>query len=67
MLCSSRAGYTGAMPFQLLDLIVCPACHGPLAECTGQADAPALVCTFCGREYSLLDGIPVLIPDRAKQ
>ncbi|ACO34220.1 MULTISPECIES: Trm112 family protein [Acidobacterium] len=55
------------MPFQLLDLIVCPACHGPLAECTGQADAPALVCTFCGREYSLLDGIPVLIPDRAKQ
>jgi len=67
MLCSLRAGYTGAMPFQLLDLIVCPACHSQLVEHTSQADAPALVCTSCGRRYSLLDGIPVLIPDRAKQ
>jgi uncharacterized protein YbaR (Trm112 family) len=55
------------MPFQLLDLIVCPACHSQLVEHTSQADAPALVCTSCGRRYSLLDGIPVLLPDRAKQ
>jgi uncharacterized protein YbaR (Trm112 family) len=55
------------MPFPLLDLIVCPACHSRLAERTGQTDAPVLVCTSCGREYNMLDGIPVLIPHRAKQ
>jgi len=67
MLCSSRAVYTGAMSFQLLDLIVCPACHNRLAEQTGPTDTPILVCTACGRQYSMLDSIPVLIPERAKQ
>ncbi len=54
------------MPFQLLDLIVCPACHGRLAETAHGAGAPALMCSACGRRYAVKDGIPVLIPERAQ-
>lgn len=48
---------------QRLDLIVCPACRGPLA--IAEKDS-AIACSSCGRAYSIQDGIPVLIPNRAK-
>ena len=47
---------------QLLSIIVCPACHGTLAE---QADE--LVCQGCGNAYPVRDDIPVLLVDEARK
>lgn len=49
---------------KLLDLIVCPACHGSLA-----VDDPAgeLVCGGCGLAYPVRDDIPVLLVDEARR
>jgi hypothetical protein len=44
------------------DGVVCPACWGEL-----QAGAETLVCEACGRKYPVVDGIPVLISERAEQ
>jgi uncharacterized protein YbaR (Trm112 family) len=41
-------------------LLACPACLGSLC-----AEASRLVCTACGRSYPVVDGIPVLIAERA--
>jgi len=41
-------------------LLACPACLGSLC-----AEASSLVCTACGRAYPVVDGIPVLIAERA--
>lgn len=49
---------------KLLDLIVCPACHGTLAE---DDAASELVCTGCGLAYPVRDDIPVLLVDEARQ
>lgn len=46
---------------RMLDLIVCPACRGPLAATDHGA---AFSCKTCARRYSIKDGIPVLIPTR---
>lgn len=48
----------------LLEILACPACHGPLKEqdeeliCTGQD---------CGLAYPVRDGIPVLLVDEARR
>jgi uncharacterized protein YbaR (Trm112 family) len=47
----------------LLDIIVCPDCHGAL-ELTA---TPELVCTQCGLAYPVTDGIPVLLVDEARR
>jgi uncharacterized protein len=39
---------------------VCPVCHQPL-----QLEAAAVRCQGCGRGYPIVDGIPVLLVDRA--
>jgi uncharacterized protein YbaR (Trm112 family) len=49
---------------KLLDLIVCPACHGTLAV---DDAASELVCTGCGLAYPVRDDIPVLLVDEARQ
>ncbi|MGA9061600.1 MAG: Trm112 family protein [Terracidiphilus sp.] len=41
--------------------LACPACHGDL-----RVEAARLVCTSCGRAYPIVDGIPVLIAERAE-
>jgi uncharacterized protein len=46
----------------LLDIIVCPDCHGELAV-TGEE----LVCQACGLAYPVRDGIPVLLVDEARR
>lgn len=48
----------------LLEILVCPACHGAL-----RVDDPAqeLVCTACGLAYPVRDDIPVLLVDEARQ
>ena len=45
----------------ILSEIACPACHGDL-----RFAHPRLICTACGRAYPIVDGIPVLIVDRAE-
>jgi len=40
--------------------IVCPVCHQAL-----QFEAALLRCQGCGRGYPIVDGIPVLLADRA--
>ena len=42
--------------------LVCPRCRGELT------DAPdALVCTACRLVYPVVDGVPWLIPERARK
>ncbi|MDR1791660.1 MAG: Trm112 family protein [Propionibacteriaceae bacterium] len=55
-----------ALPTDLLDIIVCPACHAQLAL---DVEKEELVCTDgkCGLAYPIKDGIPVLIVDQAHQ
>jgi uncharacterized protein YbaR (Trm112 family) len=43
-----------------LSLVVCPVCHQAL-----QLEAAAIRCKGCGRGYPIVDGIPVLLADRA--
>jgi uncharacterized protein YbaR (Trm112 family) len=43
-----------------VDQLACPACLGDL-----RAEEARLVCTACGRAYPVVDGIPVLIAERA--
>jgi uncharacterized protein YbaR (Trm112 family) len=40
--------------------LVCPVCHQHL-----QLDIRAICCLGCGRRYPIIDGIPVLLEDRA--
>jgi uncharacterized protein YbaR (Trm112 family) len=47
---------------QLLEILICPACHGAIAEA---ADAGGLECAKCGRIYPVRDGIPVMLVDEA--
>ncbi len=42
--------------------LACPICLGSLC-----ADPARLVCSSCGRVYPIVDGIPVLIAQRADQ
>ena len=49
---------------QLLEIIVCPACHGDLAPEEGGAEE--LVCAACGNAYPVRDDIPVLLVDEAR-
>jgi hypothetical protein len=45
----------------VLSQLACPACHGDL-----HLDASHLLCVACARAYPIVDGIPVLIADRAE-
>jgi uncharacterized protein YbaR (Trm112 family) len=40
--------------------LACPACLGVLRD-----EDTVIVCSTCGRRYPVIDGIPVLITDRA--
>jgi uncharacterized protein YbaR (Trm112 family) len=46
----------------ILDQLACPACLGEL-----RVDGERLVCAVCGRGYPIVDGIPVLIAERAEK
>ncbi|MGC2616429.1 MAG: Trm112 family protein [Terracidiphilus sp.] len=41
--------------------VVCPVCFAPL-----RFGAATVVCSNCARTYPVVDGIPVLIPQRAR-
>jgi uncharacterized protein len=48
----------------LLEIIVCPDCHGKLRV---DDAASELVCTSCGLAYPVRDDIPVLLVDEARR
>jgi uncharacterized protein len=57
---------------KLLEIIVCPQCHGALAPVEAAPGAPEqggeLVCQgTCGYAYPVRDGIPVLLVDEARK
>ncbi|HUX43985.1 MAG TPA: Trm112 family protein [Terracidiphilus sp.] len=43
------------------EVLACPACLGAL-----RAEPNAVTCVGCGRVYPVVDGIPVLIVERAE-
>jgi hypothetical protein len=47
---------------RLLDLLVCPACHG---EIRPVVQPEGLECLGCRRVYPVRDGIPVMLVDEA--
>jgi uncharacterized protein YbaR (Trm112 family) len=47
---------------ELMDILVCPSCHGDLEE---REDAHVLVCLECGLHYPVRDGIPIMLVDEA--
>ena len=48
---------------QLLEILVCPKCKGPLEY---RRDESALVCASCRLSYPIRDDIPVMLIDEAK-
>jgi hypothetical protein len=48
-------------PF-IVSQLVCPACLGAL-----RLSEARLLCAACGRAYPIVDGIPVLIAEKAEQ
>jgi uncharacterized protein YbaR (Trm112 family) len=49
---------------RVLELLACPVCFGVL---TLAASGTQIGCANCQRNYPLIDGIPVLIAERAVQ
>jgi uncharacterized protein len=45
----------------VLSELACPACFGDLLQ-----EPARLACAVCGRRYPIVDGIPVLIVERAE-
>jgi len=54
------------LPPEVLDILVCPACHGSLAW---DYETSELCCmtTSCGLAYPVRDGIPVMLIDQARR
>jgi uncharacterized protein YbaR (Trm112 family) len=47
---------------RLMELLICPACHGELQELD---EDRGLECQACGRVYPVRDGIPVMLVEEA--
>jgi uncharacterized protein len=50
------------LPPQLLAVLVCPKCKGPLDHREAEA---SLVCPACRLRYAIRDGIPIMLVDEA--
>ena len=53
----------------LLEILVCPKCKGPLEHRTAPSPPPsseALVCHACRLIYAVEDDIPIMLIDEAK-
>lgn len=47
---------------ELLDILVCPACKAEII-----LEEQRIVCTECGRKYSVRDGIPIMLIDESDE
>ena len=48
---------------QLLEILVCPRCKGPLEH---QLEPEFLICRACALQYEVRDGIPIMLIDEAQ-
>jgi len=51
------------MSTSIIDILVCPACKGPLRQDRGRGE---LVCPACRLAYPVRDGIPVMLEPEAR-
>ena len=47
---------------ELLEILVCPACHGKIEY---NYDKESLDCEGCKRRYPIKDGIPIMLVEKA--
>lgn len=59
-----RAESTAGIDPRLLEILVCPACHGPLRY---DRDRQELVSEQAGLAYPIRDGIPIMLVDEARR
>lgn len=50
------------LPLELLQILACPICKGELLQI---GNSPSLHCKQCSREYPVVEGIPILLPDQS--
>jgi hypothetical protein len=53
-----------SLPKDLLEILVCPKCHGDLEYRLEPVEE--LVCRTCRLRYAVDDGIPIMLIDEAK-
>lgn len=51
-----------SIPPEVRSLVVCPVCGGELEDGEG-----GLLCPSCQKVYPVLEGVPVLLPARARK
>jgi uncharacterized protein YbaR (Trm112 family) len=51
-----------AIDDRLLEILVCPECHSAVEH---KERRHVIVCTGCGRQYPVREGIPVMLVDEA--
>jgi uncharacterized protein YbaR (Trm112 family) len=51
-----------AVARELIELLVCPACHG---EIDYKERRKLIICTQCERHFPVRDGIPVMLVEEA--
>ncbi|MFC1962414.1 methyltransferase domain-containing protein [Chloroflexota bacterium] len=51
-----------AMYHELTEVLMCPLCKSDL----GIGEKNSLLCTGCGEEYEIINGIPIMLPSSAK-
>jgi uncharacterized protein YbaR (Trm112 family) len=49
---------------ELLDILACPKCKGPLSL---EKDSTGLVCDACRLRYRIEDDIPIMLIDEAEE
>lgn len=47
---------------RLLEILVCPECHGPVEH---KERRRVILCEACGLQYPVRDGIPVMLVEEA--
>ena len=52
-----------SVPSQLLEILACPRCKGPVTLAVG---GDALECAKCALSYPVRDDIPVMLVDEAR-
>ena len=51
-----------AIPEELMAILVCPECKGPLED-----RGDTLWCAQCRLEYPVREGIPIMLPEEARR
>jgi len=54
-----------AVSKELLEILVCPKCKGPVALTPAEDGEDGLVCNACALKYEIRDDIPIMIIDEA--